>query len=163
MEERLDGLQGDGRARRPGQVGQWWEENGGTLESRGQGLTCLVGQGCRDSVQPGCGSRPPLWTGWPVPALELCPSDGSPAHTGALPAPRRHHWHCQGGSRGGLRGQVGALSSLSQPHTLVHHPTGRTPWATVRGWACRGQMGSPWSLSTQSLSCPTGCCVPLST
>lgn len=147
------GSKGTGRARRPGPVEKCWAEDGGTVALRGQGLTCLLGQGRRDSVQPGCGSRPPLWTGWPVPALELRPSDGSPAHTGALPAPRRHHGHCQGGSRGGLRGQVGALSSLFQPHNPVHRPTGRTPWATVSGRA--RPAGGRWALCGHCLYGPS--------
>lgn len=142
----------------------------GSRELDGRRLTSLSGQGGRDSVQPGCGSCPALWSGQPVPALKLRPSDGSSAHTGTLPAPRRYHWHCQGGSCCGLWDQVGALSSSPSAPRL-------DPLSQKGG--CTGQSvgrpakGSPcWQVDSVSvvtspmvplLPALPGFCAPLST
>lgn len=116
----------------------------GPRELDGRRLTSLSGQGGRDSVQPGCGSCPALWSGQPVPALKLRPSDGSSAHTGTLPAPRRYHWHCQGGSCCGLWDRSSVLCAPRIPFRCTFCPAQQPPASEKTDlFPLRESLGTP--------------------
>lgn len=129
----LLGLKASWACRRPG-----WQRS--DRKEMGTGLSCRAGgrqwplslQWGRDAVQLGGGTRPSLRPGCPVPTVRLHSPDGGPTHSGALPAPRCHHRHCQGGRSDGLRGQVGAFS-FPQNSTAFPAPTDGGQWASCGG------------------------------
>lgn len=86
-------------------------------------------QGGRDPVQPGARPRPPCRCRQPLPAVRLRPADQRPPQPGALPAPRRHHGHCQGGRGGRL-------------------------WSPVRAGGCGTARGHGWGLVGAGLGVP---------